>query len=144
EERPVSADSGTVFVGLGDVVGANRDEPAVGNFELAMEFHEQFRLAAVLGAEASAAEDENHGMRSLQLGELAAPRGVIGKLVVGKNGAGNNVRSHGKTSARLDARCRAKFQDLWQRLEIGAEGIPPFLCWEDFTLSERHGTAPCR
>src|SRR6266403_755385 len=62
-----------------------------------MELHKPFGLAAVLGAETSAAEDENHGMRSLQFGELAAFRGVVGKLVVGKDGAWNNVSSHGNS-----------------------------------------------
>jgi hypothetical protein len=47
-----------------------------------MELSEQFSLAAVLGAITSAAEDENHGMRSLEFGELAAFCGVVGKLVI--------------------------------------------------------------
>jgi hypothetical protein len=44
--------------------------------------HEAFGLAAVLRAETAAAENENHGVWSLQFGELAAFRGVVGKLVV--------------------------------------------------------------
>src|SRR5258708_29961682 len=63
-----------------------------------MEFDEPFGLAAVLGAETSAAQDENHGMWSLQFGELAAFRGVVGKLIVGEDRAWNDVGSHGKTS----------------------------------------------
>src|ERR1700730_15164461 len=59
-----------------------------------MELHEPFGLAAVLRAETSAAEDENHGMRSLQFGELAAFRGVVGKLVIGEDRAWNDVSSH--------------------------------------------------
>jgi len=39
EERPVGADSGAVFVRLGDIVGANRYKPNVGNFELTMELN---------------------------------------------------------------------------------------------------------
>src|SRR6266404_8213082 len=62
-----------------------------------MEFDEPFGLAAVLGAEASAAQDENHGMWSLQVGELAAFRSVVGKLVVGEDRAWNDVSSHGNS-----------------------------------------------
>ena len=39
EEWPVGADSGAVFVRLGDIVGANRYKPNVGNFELTMELN---------------------------------------------------------------------------------------------------------
>ena len=59
-----------------------------------MELNKPFSLPAVLGAETSAAEDENHGMLSLQFGELPAFRGVVGKLIVGKDRPWNNVRSH--------------------------------------------------
>jgi len=51
-----------------------------------------------LAAEAAAAEDENHGMWALQIGELLAFRGVVGKLVVGKGGSWNNVSSHVNSS----------------------------------------------
>src|SRR5258705_12112070 len=64
-----------------------------------MELHTPFGLAAVFGAEASAAEDENHGMRPLQFGELAAFRGVGGKLIVGEDRAWNDVGSHGNSLA---------------------------------------------
>jgi hypothetical protein len=53
-----------------------------------------FSVPAILGAEASAAEDENHWMLSLYFGELPTFRGVIGKLIVRENRPGNNVRSH--------------------------------------------------
>ena len=59
-----------------------------------MELNEQFGLAAILGAITAAAEDQNHGMRSLEFGELAAFRGMVGKLVVGEGSAWNNVGSH--------------------------------------------------
>jgi hypothetical protein len=95
EERPVSADSGAVLVGEGDVVGADGDEPAVGDLEFTMELDETFGLAAILRTEASPAEDENHGMRTLQIGELAALCCVVGEFVVGKDCAGDNVSSHG-------------------------------------------------
>jgi len=98
EERPVGTDSAAIFIRLGDIVGANRDKPAIANFELPMQFHKPFRLPPVLGAETAAAEDENHRMLSLQFGELAAFRGVVGKLIVGEGSPGDNVRSHGKLS----------------------------------------------
>jgi hypothetical protein len=91
----VSADPAAIFVRLGDVVGTDRDKPAIGaNLHLAVEFNKPFSLSAVLGAETAAAEDEDHGMLALQLGELPAFRPVVGKFVVGENGCWNNVRSH--------------------------------------------------
>ena len=99
EERPVVTHSAAIFTSLSDVVGANRDKPAIGDLELAMEFHESFSLPAVLRAETSAAEDENHRMWSLQLGELPAFRRVVRELIVGEYSPSNNVRSHRKTSA---------------------------------------------
>jgi hypothetical protein len=59
-----------------------------------MQLDEEFCLAAVLGAKASATEHEHQGMRTLELGELAAFRSVVGKFVVGKEGAGHNIGSH--------------------------------------------------
>jgi hypothetical protein len=94
EERPVGTDSAAIFIRLSDIVGANRDKPTIGNLELTMEFNKPFSLPAVLGAETSAAEDENHWMWSLQFGELPAFRGVVGKLIVGEDSPWNNVRSH--------------------------------------------------
>jgi len=98
EKRPVGVDASAVFICFGDVVGADGDEAAIGDFEFAMELHEEFGLAAIFGAEASAAEDQNHGMRALEVGEFAVLGGVVGKVVVGKCGAGNDVGSHGNTS----------------------------------------------
>jgi len=77
EEGPLGTDAAAEFVGLGDAVGADGDETGIGDFHLAMELEEEFGLAAVFGAEASAAEDEHHGMLPLQLGELAAGGGVV-------------------------------------------------------------------
>ena len=78
KERPVGADAAAILTGLGDIVGADGDQPAIRNFELTMELHKQFSLATVLGAEASAAEDENHGMLRLEFGELPAFGGMPG------------------------------------------------------------------
>jgi hypothetical protein len=33
EERPVRSDAAAIFIRRSDVVGANRDEPAIGDFE---------------------------------------------------------------------------------------------------------------
>ena len=65
EERPVGADSGAIFVRLGNVVGTDRDKPAIGDLELTMEFNKPFGVPAILGAETAAAKDENHWMLSL-------------------------------------------------------------------------------
>jgi hypothetical protein len=64
-----------------------------------MEFDKPFGLAAILGAKSSAAEDENHGMWSLQFGELAAFRGMVRKLIIGEQSPWNNVSSHGNSLA---------------------------------------------
>jgi len=90
----VSADAATIFVRLGDAVGTDRDKPAIANLHLTVEFKKPFSLSAVLGAETAAAEDKDHGMLALQLGELPALRRVVGKFVVRENGSWNNVRSH--------------------------------------------------
>jgi hypothetical protein len=109
EEWPVGVDAGAIFIRLADTVGADGDEAAIGDFEFTMELDEEFRLAAVLGAETSAAEDENHGMLCLQFGELLAFAGMVGKFVIGKDGAGNDVRSHRKTSYSRMPAARIRF-----------------------------------
>jgi hypothetical protein len=65
EERPVGAHTAAIFVRLSDIVGADRDEPTIGDLKLTMEFDKTFSLSAVLGAETSAAKDKNHWMLSL-------------------------------------------------------------------------------
>jgi hypothetical protein len=90
----VGADSAAIFVRLSDIVGADCDETAISNLELTMECNKPFRLPAVLGAESSAAQDENDGVLSLEFGELPAFRGVVGKPIVGEYISWNNVRSH--------------------------------------------------
>jgi hypothetical protein len=47
EERPVGTDSAAIFIRQSDIVGANRDKPAIGNLELTMEFNKPFSLPAV-------------------------------------------------------------------------------------------------
>jgi hypothetical protein len=94
EEGPMSADTAAIFVRLGNVVGADRDKAAIANFHLTMEFKKPFSLSAVLGAETAAAENEDHRVLALQLGELPVFPGVIRKLVVGEDSPGNDVVSH--------------------------------------------------
>jgi len=53
-----------------------------------MERYKSFSLPAVFRAETAAAQDNNHRMLSLQLGELATLPGVVGELIVGKHRAG--------------------------------------------------------
>ena len=77
EKRPVGADSCAVFIRLRDIVGADRDQPAIGNLEFTMELNQPFRLSAVLGSVTAAAEDEDHGVVSLQFGELPAFGGML-------------------------------------------------------------------
>jgi hypothetical protein len=48
--RPVGADTAAIFIGLSDVVSADRNQPAIGDLELAVELDEPFGLPAVLGA----------------------------------------------------------------------------------------------
>ena len=87
----MGTDAGAIFVRLGNIVGANGDQPAIGDLEFMVELNQQFSLAAVLGAESSAAEDENHWVWSLQFGELPVFRGVIGKLIVREDRPWHNV-----------------------------------------------------
>jgi hypothetical protein len=51
-------------------------------------------LPAIFGAKPAAAEHENHRIGPLEFRELASFRGVIGKLVIGKDSSWNNIRSH--------------------------------------------------
>ena len=78
EERPVGADPRAIFIRLGDIVGADRDQPAIRNLEFTMELNQPFRLPAVLGSVTPTAEDEDHGVVSLQVGELPVFRGMVG------------------------------------------------------------------
>ena len=63
-----------------------------------MELNQPFSLSAVFRAVTAAAEDEDHGMLSLQFGELPAFRDVVGKLAAGVGlvrfnaGSGSGIR----------------------------------------------------
>jgi hypothetical protein len=97
----VRANSCAIFIRLGDIVGADRGQPAIRNLEFTMELNQPFRLPAVFGSVTPAAEDEHQGVLSLQFGELPVFRGVVGQLIVGEDSPGNNVRSHLKSSGRM-------------------------------------------
>ena len=85
EERPVRADPGAKLIRLGDVVRANRDQPAIAHLELTVKLNKPFMLPAVLGTETSAAENQNHWMLPLEFRELPTLRRVVGKLVIGEH-----------------------------------------------------------
>lgn len=89
------SDGRSELVGLDQVVGTDGDQPAVANPHFPIELKQPFHLAAVLRAEGSAAQNEDHWVRALQLGKLAPLRGVVGELVVGEGRAGTDVGSHG-------------------------------------------------
>ncbi len=95
----MGANSPTIVIRLSDVVGTDRDKPAIGNFKFTMEFDKAFSLAAVLGAVTAAAEDENQWVTSLQVRELAASRSMVSKLVVAEDRPWDDVRSHRKSSS---------------------------------------------
>ena len=62
-------------------------------------------MQAVLGAIASPAEYENHGMLTLQFRELAAFGSMVSKFVVGKERPGHDIGSHNGRSFRCVATC---------------------------------------
>jgi hypothetical protein len=76
-----------------------------------MEFHQQFRLTAILGAESSAAQDENHGMLPLQVRELPAFRVVIGK-------------AHSRGRQRLE-QCQIACEILQRWMPAASLGLTP-------------------
>src|SRR6266436_6553897 len=98
EEWPVGANSAAILIRLSDIVGADCDQAAIANLELAMELNQPFSLPALFRAEASPAEDEDHRVLSLQFGELLPLSAVVGEFIVGEYRPGNNVRSHMKSS----------------------------------------------
>ena len=63
-----------------------------------MELNKKFRLPAISGTETSAAEDENHGMLSLQFGKLSTFRSVVRELIIRKDNTWKHVWSHMKSS----------------------------------------------
>ena len=62
------------------------------------------------GAETSTAEDENHGMLSLQFGELPAFCDVIGELIVGEDSPLERCQTACENPQLLDASSRVRCQ----------------------------------
>src|SRR5260370_35093727 len=89
------SDARSELVGFDQVVSTDGDQPAVADPHFPIELKQSFHLAAVLRAEAAAAQNEDHWIRALQLGKLAPLRGVVGQLVVGEGRAGNEVEPLG-------------------------------------------------
>jgi len=71
----VGADAAVIFIRRRDVVGANRDEPAIGYLKLAMKLHEAFSLAASLRTESAAAEDDKQAALANRRASGASRRG---------------------------------------------------------------------
>jgi hypothetical protein len=94
----VRAHSAAIFIGLGDIVGTDRDKAAIANLHLTMEVNQPFGLPAVLGAIPSPAEDQDHGMRTLQFGEFPVFSDVVRKLIVGEDRPWNDIWPHVKSS----------------------------------------------
>ena len=51
KKRPVGTYSAAIFIRLGNVIGADRNQSAIGNFELTMQLNQQFGLRRSLGQE---------------------------------------------------------------------------------------------
>ena len=126
EEGPVRTNSGAKFIRLSNVVGANRDQPAIANLELEMKLKKQFMLSAVLWAVTAAAEHKNHRMLSLQFGELAPFCRVIRKLVIGEHSPWNYVRPHMQTAflVKLTTSAGAMFGGRFGRCPQSVERLP--------------------
>jgi len=77
QERPVSSCTAAVLIRLCNVVGADRDQPAISDFQFTMQLHQPFSLPAVLWAEATSAQNEHHRMRTLQFRQLS----MFGRVV---------------------------------------------------------------
>jgi hypothetical protein len=94
EERPMRADTHAILVGLREIVGADRHQAAITNLHLAVELDKSLSLPTIFRAETAAAEDNDHRISSLQLGELSAFCRVVGKFVVGKNRTWDHIGPH--------------------------------------------------
>ena len=77
-------------------------ETAVADLHLAVELQEPFVLPPVFWTEASAGEHQHQRIASLQLRERAVLPAVVRKLVVGKDGAGNDVGPHRRARLHVE------------------------------------------
>src|SRR6267142_4818701 len=109
EKGPVRPYSAAIFVRLGDIVGADRDQPAIAYLDLTMELQQTFGLTAILWTEAAATKHHHHRILSLQLGEFSMLPGVVAKLIVRESSALRDVGSHEFLHGWVQSgRCRHK------------------------------------
>src|ERR1700731_785144 len=90
----MSADTSAVLIRQKHVVGTDGDQAGVTYFHLVVKLDQTFGLAAILGAESSAAKHQDQGIRPLKIGKLAVFAGVIGQLIIRKYRARYDVSSH--------------------------------------------------
>src|SRR6266851_4393416 len=90
----MSADAVAVLIRQKHVVGTDGDEPGVTDFHLVMKLDQTLGLAPILRAESSPAKHQNHRIWPLKIGNLPTFARVIGQLIIGKQCASYNVRSH--------------------------------------------------
>src|ERR1043166_424184 len=67
----MSVDAVAILVRLGEVVSADRHQPAIPDLEFTMKLSQALVLPAILGAKPSTAKDEYHRIGSLQFRELS-------------------------------------------------------------------------
>ena len=123
----LGADAGAELVRLEQVVGRDRHQTAVADLHLAMELQEPLVLSPVLRTETAAGEHQHQRIASLQLRERAVLAAVVGKLVVGKDGAGNDVGPH---AASMPAQVAGAF-DVERGILGRLLGSPPALARDD-------------
>src|SRR5947209_17836235 len=95
----MGACSGAIFIRLCDVIGRDRDQPAIADFHFAIALNKTFSLPAIFWAIAAAAQNQNQRILLLQIGKLPTFSGLIREFVIREFGSGNNVSSHRKSSA---------------------------------------------
>src|SRR5262249_16784530 len=94
QKRPMRVDGGTELVRLEQVVGRDGHETAVADLHLAVELQQPFVLPSFLGTITPAREHQRGRVALLQLRGLAVLAALVGKLVVGKDRAGDDVGPH--------------------------------------------------
>ena len=94
EKRPVGADACAELIRLEQVVGRDGHETAVADLHLAVELQQPLVLPPFFWTKASAGEHQHERIALLQLRERPVLAAVVGKLVVGKDCAGNDVGPH--------------------------------------------------
>src|SRR3954452_21646618 len=106
EEWPLGADRGAELLQRVMLVGADRDDLGVGDGDLRIVGGELVVLLVLLGAVVAAREREDQGIVALQLAEPARDVLVIGQLVIGERGAGDDVGAHDGCLSWCDAQAQ--------------------------------------